>query len=240
MTIMHTACLFTSLTHQHDRLQHTQHPDTHPAPFPPCFPASSQPVPAPFDFESYELIVVGSGNGACAFLSKYLQATKGQEHRRVLVLEEGQDFLRTSNVSHQANWTRSYGEESIFKLHAATTGPNARNRPIISGRAVTQGEYSSRQCLGQPVYVSCCIPRHGNSIWRRLAVHGRLRCNVEELGCRRMVERDLQKQAFCSWLAAARTCSGMGHFPAPAPVAVRANTQKMVCVQVVAGPSTTR
>lgn len=86
-------------------------------------------------------MVVGSGNGACAFITKFLHATQGQEQRRVLVLEEGQDFLQTSFVTHQANWTKSYGEESIYKLHAATTGPNAGNRPIISGRAVTQGAW---------------------------------------------------------------------------------------------------
>lgn len=127
----------------------------------------------PFNFENYELIVVGSGNGACAFLSKYLQATKGQEQRRVLVLEEGQNVLRTSNISHQANWTRSYGEESIFKLHAATTGPNARNRPIISGRAVTQGEHLAQ-------YVAFCqiLLR---PVWASFAARW-LPCTTEELG----------------------------------------------------------
>jgi hypothetical protein len=59
----------------------------------------------------------------------------------VLVIEEGGDFLVTSFFAHQAKWTRSYGEPAIFKLHHATTGdaPGARNRPIICGRAVTQG-----------------------------------------------------------------------------------------------------
>lgn len=87
-------------------------------------------------------MVIGSGNGACAFLAKYLEATAGQEARKVLVIEEGQDFLSTSAITHQANWTRSYSESTIFKLHNATTGPLAGRRPIISGRAVTQGEHA--------------------------------------------------------------------------------------------------
>jgi hypothetical protein len=87
----------------------------------------------------YELIIVGSGNGACAFISKYLTATQSKAQKRILVIEEGQPFLQTSSITHQANWTRSYSEQSIFKLHTTTTGPKAGNRPIISGRAVTQG-----------------------------------------------------------------------------------------------------
>lgn len=49
----------------------------------------------------YELIIVGSGNGACAFLTQYLDLTAGADARRVLVIEEGADFLSTSFYTHQ-------------------------------------------------------------------------------------------------------------------------------------------
>ncbi len=83
----------------------------------------------------YDLIVVGSGNGACAFLRHYLSEAATPDER-ILVLEEGATFFRTSDITHQYNWTRSYAEGSVFKLHDARTGDN---RPIISGRASTQG-----------------------------------------------------------------------------------------------------
>lgn len=108
--------------------------------------------------DQYELIVVGSGNGACAFISKYLTATQGQA-QKVLVIEEGQSFLQTSSITHQANWTRSYSEQSIFKLHTTTTGPKAGNRPIISGRAVTQGGYLTAHLLHQQRFVRQCSRR---------------------------------------------------------------------------------
>jgi hypothetical protein len=83
------------------------------------------------DKETYDVIVVGSGNGACGFLSHY--PTQSQ---RILVLEEGENFFETSDIAHQNNWTQSYGEGSIFKLHNALS-PNGT--PIISGRACTMG-----------------------------------------------------------------------------------------------------
>ena len=84
---------------------------------------------------AYDLIVVGSGNGACGFLSHYLQANTTPE-LRVLVLEEGEHFFFTSDIATQLNLLRSFAEGKIFKLHNALT-PN--HRPIISGRACTMG-----------------------------------------------------------------------------------------------------
>lgn len=85
----------------------------------------------------YDIIIVGSGNGACGFLSHYIQAHASESPcRRVLVLEEGESFFTTSDIAHQNNWTQSYGEGSIFKLHNALT-PNGT--PIISGYACTMG-----------------------------------------------------------------------------------------------------
>lgn len=83
----------------------------------------------------YDLIVVGSGNGACGFLSSYLKANPDPA-LRLLVLEEGKDFFYTSDIASQLNWLRSFAEGQIFKLHNALT-PN--NIPIISGRANTMG-----------------------------------------------------------------------------------------------------
>ena len=84
--------------------------------------------------KSYDLIIVGSGNGACGFLSHYL--TQGDENAKVLVLERGDNFFNTSDITHQINWTKSYSEGNIFKLHNALT-PNGT--PIISGGACTMG-----------------------------------------------------------------------------------------------------
>ncbi|NEQ08848.1 MAG: choline dehydrogenase [Moorea sp. SIO1G6] len=85
----------------------------------------------------YDTIVVGSGNGACGFLSYYLEAGNDRSIReRVLVLEEGDDFFTTSDITHQNNWTKSYAEEKVFKLHNALT---PKGIPIISGRACTMG-----------------------------------------------------------------------------------------------------
>lgn len=81
----------------------------------------------------FDYIVVGSGNGACGFLSRYLDSTaKG----KVLVLEEGEDFFYSSDIAHQLNWLQSFAEGKIFKLHNALT---PRGIPIISGRACTMG-----------------------------------------------------------------------------------------------------
>ncbi|WP_434688133.1 GMC oxidoreductase [Pseudanabaena minima] len=81
----------------------------------------------------YDVIVIGSGNGACGFLSHYIQQKTGQ---RIAVVEEGDDFFNTSYITHQRNWTQSYAEDDIFKLHKATTLDGV---PIISGRACTMG-----------------------------------------------------------------------------------------------------
>jgi GMC oxidoreductase len=85
----------------------------------------------------YDLIVVGSGNGACGFLSHYLSATQHLcPAPKILILEEGEDFFETSDITHQNNWTESYAEKNVFKLHNALT---PAGRPIISGRACTMG-----------------------------------------------------------------------------------------------------
>ena len=88
---------------------------------------------------AYDLIVVGSGNGACGFLSKYLDQFKDlkqSDSPRILVLEAGKDFFDTSDITHQNNWTKSYAEGKIFQLHNAQTPDDV---PIISGWANTMG-----------------------------------------------------------------------------------------------------
>ena len=86
----------------------------------------------PQDVE-YDLIVVGSGNGACGFLSRYLDS---EPKEQILVIEEGRNFFFSSDIAHQYNWLKSYSEGKIFKLHNALTPENI---PIISGRASTMG-----------------------------------------------------------------------------------------------------
>jgi choline dehydrogenase-like flavoprotein len=44
------------------------------------------------DPESYDFIVVGSGNGACAFLRQYLACNS---KAKFLVLEEGEDLANS-------------------------------------------------------------------------------------------------------------------------------------------------
>ncbi|WP_293079230.1 hypothetical protein [Okeania sp. SIO3B5] len=83
---------------------------------------------------AYDLIIIGSGNGACAFLSHYL--AWAEDKARVLVLERGDNFFNTSDITHQINWTKSYAEGNIFKLHNALT-PDGK--PIVSGWACTMG-----------------------------------------------------------------------------------------------------
>ena len=85
------------------------------------------------DDTSYDMIVVGSGNGACGFLSYYLQASADE---RILIIEEGEPFFQTSDITHQSNWTRSYLEGRVLKVHRAFTPGGI---PIISGRACTMG-----------------------------------------------------------------------------------------------------
>ena len=83
---------------------------------------------------SYDLIIIGSGNGACAFLCEYL--SRAPQNARILVLERGDHFFGTSYFTHQANWNRSYAQGNIFKLHNTLTPEGV---PIISGGACTMG-----------------------------------------------------------------------------------------------------
>lgn len=87
---------------------------------------------------SYDIILVGSGNGACGFLSKYLEQFQDsdQNDHKILVLEAGNSFFETSDITHQNNWTKSYSEGEIFQLHNAQTKDGL---PIISGWANTMG-----------------------------------------------------------------------------------------------------
>jgi NADH dehydrogenase FAD-containing subunit len=48
--------------------------------------------------EEFDLIVVGSGNGACGFLSECLKHVPLDYN--VLVLEEGHNFFFTSDIIH--------------------------------------------------------------------------------------------------------------------------------------------
>ena len=85
----------------------------------------------------YDIIIVGSGNGACWFLNRYLEATADSSPpKQVLVVEEGDNFFNTSDITHQNNWTQSYAEGNVFKLHDAVMPEGI---PIISGRACTMG-----------------------------------------------------------------------------------------------------
>ena len=56
------------------------------------------------DLQVYDFVVVGSGNGACAFLRQYLKCSS---RGRILVLEEGENFFETSDITHQRNWTKA-------------------------------------------------------------------------------------------------------------------------------------
>ena len=84
--------------------------------------------------QCFDTIVVGSGNGACGYLSYVLR--HGEPTEKILVIERGDSFFETSDITHQVNWTKSYAEGNIFKLHNAQT-PDGR--PIISGWACTMG-----------------------------------------------------------------------------------------------------
>ena len=86
------------------------------------------------DANVYDMIIVGSGNGACGFLSKYLD--KDDLSSKILVLEAGKAFFDTSDITHQNNWAKSYAEGKILQLHNAQT---ADDIPIISGWACTMG-----------------------------------------------------------------------------------------------------
>lgn len=85
---------------------------------------------------AFDLIVVGSGNGACGFLSECLKHIPKDKDYKILVLEQGKNFFHTSDITHQNNWSKSYGTDRIFLLHNAAT---SSRKPIITGRANTMG-----------------------------------------------------------------------------------------------------
>ncbi|KAL7559018.1 hypothetical protein ACA910_016363 [Epithemia clementina (nom. ined.)] len=82
----------------------------------------------------FDLIVVGSGNGACAFLQQCLEHNDKPD-LEVLVLEQGEKYM-----THLNDWTKSYSTDSIFRLHNAVTTSGI---PVLSGKAFTMGGGSS-------------------------------------------------------------------------------------------------
>ena len=82
----------------------------------------------------FDLVVVGSGNGAFGFLAE-CQKYAHLDYR-ILVLEQGRSFFFTSDVTHQENWCHIYSRGKVFELHSTRTSDG---RPIISGRANTMG-----------------------------------------------------------------------------------------------------
>ena len=82
----------------------------------------------------FDLIVVGSGNGACALLAECLKTAPTDY--KILVLEEGRNFFYISDKTHQNNWPQSYASGRFFRLHNART---SKGRPIITGRANAMG-----------------------------------------------------------------------------------------------------
>ena len=84
----------------------------------------------------YDLIVVGSGNGACALLSECLKYAPDSGDYNILVLEEGNSFYAVSAITHENGWSRAYSTGNIFKLHNAVS---PGGRAIISGRALGMG-----------------------------------------------------------------------------------------------------
>jgi choline dehydrogenase-like flavoprotein len=88
------------------------------------------------------LILVGSGNGACGFLSKCLKHLDGND-LKILVLEQGRNFSDTSNITLHTSWPhRTYAPSTNggFQLHNCKT---PKGRAIISGRAKIMGGGSS-------------------------------------------------------------------------------------------------
>lgn len=85
--------------------------------------------------EKYDLIVVGSGNGACGFLSHYLEKHRNAG-KAALALERGQSCFFTSDITHQNKWTESYAMGPIFKLHNTYSKDE---KPILSGGASAHG-----------------------------------------------------------------------------------------------------
>ena len=82
----------------------------------------------------YDVIIVGTGNGGCALLSECLK--NAPDDYKILVLEQGQNFFFTSDITHENGWSKTYSSGNIFKLHNTMT-PGGKN--IISGRALTMG-----------------------------------------------------------------------------------------------------
>ncbi len=94
------------------------------------FSKQAEAVPS----DGYDLILVGSGNGACGFLTRYLDGAHNDV--KILVLEQGKNFFYTSELTHQYAWTKAFSEGNIFKLHNART---PQGTPILAGRACTMG-----------------------------------------------------------------------------------------------------
>lgn len=94
--------------------------------------------------EEFDVIVVGSGNGACGFLSE-LQSilaasatSHSQQPMKILVLEEGQNFFYNEGGTHQRGWSKTYSTGAIYKVHNTVT-PDNNLRSILSGRARIMG-----------------------------------------------------------------------------------------------------
>lgn len=86
--------------------------------------------------QKFDLIVVGTGNGACGFLGECLKHIPRDSDYQILVLELGTNFFYTSDITHQNGWSKTYSSGSIFKLHDAVT-PDGRS--VLAGRANTMG-----------------------------------------------------------------------------------------------------
>ena len=99
----------------------------------PLFRNEAALPPIPSDDE-FDLIVVGSGNGACGFLGECLKYVPADY--KVLLLEEGNNYFFTSDVTHQNGWSKTYAQGDIFTLHNCAT-PDGRS--ILAGRARTMG-----------------------------------------------------------------------------------------------------
>ncbi|KAL7559022.1 hypothetical protein ACA910_016366 [Epithemia clementina (nom. ined.)] len=96
---------------------------------------AEEPLNDPECPDLFDLIVVGSGNGACAFLQQCLEHSN-KPVLKVLVLEQGEKYFYTSDITHQNGWSKSYSTDSIFRLHNAVTPSGI---PVLSGKACTMG-----------------------------------------------------------------------------------------------------
>jgi len=94
-----------------------------------------QEEPIVADTIEYDIIVIGSGNGACGFLGE-VQKYSHNDNLKILCLEEGRNFFSTSDLTHQNGWSKTYSSNEIYKTHNTVT-PN--NRSILAGRARTMG-----------------------------------------------------------------------------------------------------